>query len=74
MKMFNGVKGNLIIRLLSKLASKMLKNKLGSECNVNIQELVLTTDEENCMITLGVSGTVSMHADDIEKLIFQGGK
>lgn len=73
-KKFNGFKGDLTVRLLSKLASRILKDKLGSECNVSIQELILTTDEESFMIELGISGTVSMHADDIEKLIFQGGK
>lgn len=73
-KKFNGFKGDLTVRLLSKLLSKLLKDKVGSECNVNIQELILTTDEENCMVELGISGTVSMHADDIEKLIFRGGK
>ena len=74
MKKFNGVKGDLTVRLLSKIASRMVKAKLGSECNVNIQEIILTTDEETNMVKLGISGTVAMHADDIEKLIFQGGK
>lgn len=74
MKKFNGVKGDLTVRILSKLASKIAKNKLGSDCDVCIQELILTTDEEKSIVRLGVSATATMHADDIEKLIFQGGK
>ena len=58
--------------LTSKIASGAITKKLGVDCTLKIKEATLVTKDRTVDLYANIGIRIS--ADDLQKLIFQGGK
>ena len=61
-------------KVASKAISSIVSKKLGTNVTINLDDVVLLTNEDAKKAEISVNASAYMDTDDLQKLIFQGGK
>ncbi len=52
------IRSKLFTGIISKVISRSLKKKIGSDCDIKVNEIVLTNDGEMTCVKLNIEGSV----------------